>query len=169
MVKFSFRLVSITILLFALVACASKRSDLYAVNSSPYGWGARDDLKISDVQTAIKHSADKTGWALTDKSVGKYAAKKEWGRGKHNAVVTIVYTPKIFSISYTDSKNLNYTGTSIHSAYSRFVMELEAQIRTEVAKIGGGGGAGSGGPAPKCKDVGGYQTYLRKTGRTCVL
>jgi hypothetical protein len=90
------------------------------------------------------------GKPLTTEQVRKAiimaAASKQWvasalqgdtlrlthSRGKHTAVVDVVYTAQSYSIRYVDSSNLNYDAVKgapiIHPTYNGWVNNLRAAI-----------------------------------------
>lgn len=143
-----------------VAACSSR---VNKIEASPYGYGSRTDLKIEQVREPVENAARQDGWELSDVALGKFVAKKEWGGGKHNVVVDFTYTGENFTIRYKDSKNMSYNGALIHETYGRFVKQLQSKVQSDVAQVGHPEVA----PAANCKDVGGYQAYLKKTGKAC--
>ncbi len=120
------------VVMFAVVACAQS---IHRVDSSNYGYAARDDLKVSELQPVVENAASGKGWKLSGVQTGSFTGMREWGGGKHSVVVDVSYNPKGFSISYKDSQGLTYTGTTIHHSYNEFVIQLENAIKAAVSLL----------------------------------
>lgn len=116
-----------------LVAACSTR--IHRVDSSLYGYGARENLTVTELKPAVERAATRLGWVLSDVKTGSFKGARRWGGGKHSMVVEVVYRPKNFDIKYVDSKALSYGGTSIHHSYNDFVTKLEGEIKAIVAKL----------------------------------
>lgn len=154
----------LVLVVFTFISACSH--SIHRVNEAQYGWNPPEDLTTEKVRDTIERTARTKGWAVSDEKLGSYTAKREWGGGKHNIVVDVTYTGKNFSIEYKDSKLMGYNGTSIHQTYNQFVTQLEGAIGSDVASLGTNVKVE---PRPNCKDVGGYDAYMNKTGKTCMI
>lgn len=88
---------------------------------------------LQEVETAIRRAAARIGW-----TVKRLGPRKLEGRvvvRRHVALVDITYTTKEFSITYKDSQNLKYTGTTIHKNYNNWVLNLARAINVEISGI----------------------------------
>jgi hypothetical protein len=120
-----------TLLLFA-AACTAP---LYKVNSKPYGWGPAKGVTMAQVQSTVEETAKHEGWTLSNVKTGSFTAERQWDADKHNIVVDVVYDLQKFSIIYKDSKQMGYSGSSIHHTYNDMVQRLEDHIKTNVSKL----------------------------------
>ena len=50
----------------------------------------------------------------------------------HKLIVDITYSDKDYTIKYKDSTNLKYNGKKIHSAYQKWVLNLDKYIQTNL-------------------------------------
>jgi hypothetical protein len=53
----------------------------------------------------------------------------------HTAVVDINYDTAKYSVTYKDSKDLEYDGTNIHSNYNGWIQRLDNAIRSQLSLI----------------------------------
>jgi hypothetical protein len=119
-------------LLLFVGACTAP---IYKVESKPYGWGPQKGVTLAQVQSTVEETAKKLGWSLSDVKTGRFTAERRWDANKHNIVVDVTYDLNKFSIRYKDSKQMSYSGTSIHHTYNDMVQALEDQIKTNVSKL----------------------------------
>lgn len=125
---------SIAVCLITIVAACT--APIHRVESSNYGWGPRKEVTIEQMRATIEKTARNLGWTLSDIKPGSFVAEREWGpNGKHNIVVDVVYDRKTFSIRYKSSKQMQYTGSSIHHTYNDMVEKLEDSIKTSVSTL----------------------------------
>lgn len=87
-----------------------------------------------NIAQAIQTAIAQRGWVITSNTDGLIEASINV-RDKHKAVVTIPYSEKGYSINYKDSTNLGYRGNTIHRNYNKWVINLDREIRTEIAKL----------------------------------
>lgn len=78
-------------------------------------------------------------WSITEEKEGHLEGKLDV-RGKHTAVVDILYSATRLNIRYRDSNNLNYEKGKddrdvIHRNYNRWVNDLLRAIMTEIQKV----------------------------------
>jgi hypothetical protein len=109
-------------------------------------------LTMEDVQMAIRNAAEKVGWRVEPNGPGKIIATLVV-RNRHTAVVDITYSPESYSITYKDSKNLDYTPTGdeghpvvkdgtasmstaplIHANYNKWVQHFNDAIYRELQR-----------------------------------
>lgn len=83
-----------------------------------------------DINKAILRAGATLGWRM--RQVDKGHMIGTLSLRDHVAVVDITYSRKSYSISYKDSTNLKYDGTSIHSNYNGWVMNLDRNIRVQL-------------------------------------
>lgn len=91
--------------------------------------GMSDTVQLSQVTAAIQDAGNVTRWRTRVVRPGLIEAKREWGGGKHNIVVDVIYTTKNYKIVYKDSKNLKYNGRTIHRAYGEQVGAFDKAIK----------------------------------------
>lgn len=93
--------------------------------------GYSGDVQLEKVTAAIHRAGSKTQWRMTDIRAGLIEAKREWGGGKHNIVVEVVYDEKTYRIVPKSSKNLDRGGGRVHRAYNEQINALEQAIKSE--------------------------------------
>jgi hypothetical protein len=119
-----------------IVAVAACTAPIRRVESSNYGWGPRKEVTIEQMQATIEKTARNLGWTLSDVKPGSFVAKREWGPGgRHSIAVDVVYDRKAFSIRYKDSKQMDYSGSSIHHTYNDMVERLRDDIKASISKL----------------------------------
>ncbi len=90
-------------------------------------------LTLEQVQRAVVRAASSRKWTASAPKPNVVRAR--YTKGRHTAVVDVVFTTKSYSIKYVDSTDLNYSEAerSIHPAYNKAVNELrqgiDAQLR----------------------------------------
>ena len=84
---------------------------------------------------AVLRAGKLQSWRMTVVRPGLIEAMNEWGGGKHNVVVNVIYSTTDYSIKYVSSKNLKKGDGTIHRAYNRVVTQLYDQIRAETQKL----------------------------------
>ena len=127
-----YRLVAALGILLLAVACTKP---IHKVEGKGYGWGPQKGVTMAQIRSTIEKTAYDLGWQLSDQKPGSFTAKREWGAGKHNVVVDVVYNEKTFSILYKDSRSMGYSGDSIHHTYNSMVETLETHIKTNVSNL----------------------------------
>lgn len=68
-------------------------------------------------------------------------------RGKHQAVVDVVFNNQQYAINYVSSRNLLSQGARIHKSYNKWVRELEAKINIRLDYIARGQTPGQTAPS----------------------
>ncbi len=91
-----------------------------------------DNVTIMPTQTkehvkrVITNAATARGWKVSEKNDSTIRAQL-FAR-KHEVVIDIAYSGSSFSISYVDSKNMNYDGETIHKKYMAWIERLRTDI-----------------------------------------
>lgn len=112
--------------IFFLASCATEQ--MHKVDKVDYGYYTKKGLTMEKVRATIERTAVRNGWQLSDQKEGSFVGKREWGGGKHNIVVDVLYDLRKFSINYRDSHQMRYDGSWIHNSYNRMVQKLEEDI-----------------------------------------
>ena len=119
-----------------LAACAN-RSPLEDVVNAPTD--APSGVTLERVTQEIERSGRARGWQMTETRPGLIRGDLVTGGGKHQVVVDITYDTKTFSISYVDSRNMNYEenfdGPYIHYKYNRWVRILKEDIQKSLSSL----------------------------------
>jgi hypothetical protein len=116
-------------LLPATVAC--RRSPIYNVNSATISVPKR--VKLDQVRDAIERAGQSLGWQMQPTGPGHIVGTLYLR--SHMAQVDIPYTTTSYSITYRDSKDLNYDGSNIHSNYNNWIHNLDQAIQRELAAL----------------------------------
>lgn len=129
------RFISLSIVIVFLAVSGCRSAVVEQVESAPLY--APSGSSLEQVRTGIVQAGGPAGWKMVDikpgHMVGEITAK-----GKHTAMVDILYDTKSFSILYKDSVNLKYTGRSIHKRYVVWVRQLRSSIQTEMRRLSPG-------------------------------
>jgi len=129
------KILSIILLSIFLAAISGCRSDtVYNINDESI-MSNKDNLTEEDVKKAIIRAGSALGWSMSAKEPGKIIATLNIR--KHMARVSIRYTTEKYSITYDNSRNLNYTvdedeGPLIHSNYNGWVQNLDNSIKSQL-------------------------------------
>jgi hypothetical protein len=122
----------IVILLLAGLALASCRgAPVYNVTSATMA--SPPGATQEQVATAIKRARLSKGWQMIDK--GPSEIEGRLNLRSHLAVVSITFDTKQFSITYKDSNDLKYDGSTIHRNYNGWVQNLEQAILAQTAGL----------------------------------
>ena len=124
---------SLIILTLALVSAvvACRKSPIYNVNNTPISAPKRPTLE--QVRQAIERAGQGLGWQMQPTGPGHIVGTLYLRT--HMAQVDIPYTTTSYSITYRDSKDLNYDGSSIHSNYNGWIHNLDQAIQQQLAKL----------------------------------
>jgi hypothetical protein len=141
---------------FTLVAGSAfaQRMPVSIINyaNQPVATSSGKAIPVDQVKKAIQDAAARKGWVLSNDTGDKMLATLEV-RSKHTVRVEIAYAADKYSITYSDSVNMNYhseahydsrmprpssgaTGPVIHPAYNTWVQELKEAIRGELMTKG---------------------------------
>jgi len=119
--------------IFFVAACATEA--IHKVDKVNYGYYSKTPLTMEKVRSTIERTATRNGWQLSQQKDGSFVGKREWGGGKHNIVVDVIYDVQAFSIKYRDSYQMKYDGSWIHNTYNRMVQKLEDDIVASVTAL----------------------------------
>jgi len=119
------------IILALLLGC--RANPVYNVSDSPIYTYGDTQPSIKQVEKAIVTAATSLGWSVKRVGEGKLVAVLNVRT--HRAVADITFNTETFSITYKDSENLKYDGTTIHSNYNGWIQRLENTIRSQVGLI----------------------------------
>ncbi len=117
------------IALLAIFLGACRTATIYNVDSVAVS-SNKANISKADVRTAIVRAGSTLGWQITDN--GPDALIGTLSLRAHKAVVDIPYSATQYSITYKDSVNLDYTGTSIHKNYTGWVQNLQKAIDVQL-------------------------------------
>ncbi len=78
------------------------------------------------LQVAITLAAEKQKWNVTQIRRGELSAT--YHKSDYMAKITIKYAPTYYTINYSDSKRMRYTGTTIHPTYTKLIKALQKNI-----------------------------------------
>ncbi len=128
-------------LLVAALALAGCRqlAPVENINNEAFGnltYGNARPLTLSDYEKAIIRAGTNRNWTFERVTPG-HLEGRVIVRGKHEAVVDILFDTEVYSIEYKDSKNLNYDSAEnkIHPNYNSWITLLDNDIRKEVQKM----------------------------------
>lgn len=93
------------------------------------------DLTQEQVTAAILKAGGVQNWQMIVVRPGLIEAKREWGGGKHNIVVDVVYNSKTYEINYKSSRNLKFSGGAVHRAYNRQTIRLYDEIHAQTSRL----------------------------------
>ena len=91
---------------------------------------------MDDVQKAIIQAGAALGWTMAVVKPGEIMGTLNVR--SHQAIVTIPYTSKTYSILYKDSTNLKYDADkqTIHVNYASWIQRLDGAIRSRLTAAG---------------------------------
>ncbi|MGQ0666867.1 MAG: hypothetical protein ACT4O4_07520 [Nitrospiraceae bacterium] len=111
-------------------------AQIYQVKEAPVQTATGKQPSMEDVQKAIVAAGVGLGWQMAVAKPGEIVATLSL-RG-HQAVVSIPYTTKNYSILYKDSNNLKYNAEkqTIHENYAGWIQRLDGAIRSRLTAAG---------------------------------
>jgi hypothetical protein len=127
------RVLPVFFAIFFVAACATEA--IHKVDKVNYGYYSKTPLTMEKVRNTIERTATRNGWQLSQQKDGFFVGKREWGGGKHNIVIDVIYDVRAFSIKYRDSYQMKYDGSWIHNSYNRMVQKLEDDIVASVTAL----------------------------------
>lgn len=113
--------------LLFLYGCGSGPLD---IDKAPHS--APESATMTQIQEAIHEAGADLGWGMKPMGAGRMEGRLVLRN--HVAVVDIEFDRETFSISYRDSINLDYDGTTIHGNYNGWIANLRNAI---VARVSG--------------------------------
>jgi hypothetical protein len=101
----------------------------------PRPFAAKSQPTLDQITHAIMRAGPRQNWRMTLVRPGLIEARREWGGGKHNIVVEVVYDTTQYRIDYKSSKNLRYSGGTVHRAYNRETIRLYDEIYRQTSQL----------------------------------
>lgn len=123
-----FKVMLLALAALSIVAC-QRVVPIYSVDHQPFP-SAVEVLSEDKIEKVIIHAGAIRGWVVTRNSEGSLDAVLT--PRTHMAKVQIDFDKAGFSIKYADSRELMYTGTTIHRNYNKWVKNLQNDILREV-------------------------------------
>jgi len=93
---------------------------------------AGESIDVERVDAVIRAAIQQSKWDANTLKAGSIVATLN--SRNHQAVVSILYDSKAYSITYSDSTNLRYDGENIHRNYNKWVNALDIKIRQGLRK-----------------------------------
>jgi len=123
-------------LVLAVVAGCRGGGQIYNVKDAPIQTATGKVPSMEDVQKAIIQAGAGLGWTMAVVKPGEIMGTLNVR--SHQAVVTIPYTTKTYSILYKDSSNLKYNADkqTIHENYTAWIQRLDGAIRSRLTATG---------------------------------
>lgn len=115
----------LTMLMFS--GCTSKPIYNFSNTSITASAGAPTD---SQIVQAIIRAGSSLGWTMQKVAPGHIVGTLNIRT--HIAIVDITYNSDSYSITYKDSTNLDYNGTTIHRSYNTWVNNLNNAIKVQL-------------------------------------
>lgn len=117
----------------ALTITGCRTAPVYNVDNATVVASTKGDPNSEQVRKAIIRAGSTLGWRIADE--GKDHLVGTLVLRDHVAKVDINYSPKSYSITYKDSENLKYDGTTIHSNYNGWIQNLQRNIDTQLSLL----------------------------------
>ena len=123
------------LVLVAIIGCRGG-GQIYNVKDAPVQTATGKEPSMEDVQKAIIAAGVGLGWQMAISKPGEIIGTLNVR--SHQAVVTIPYTSKTYSILYKNSSNLNYNAEkqTIHQNYTGWIQRLDGAIRSRLTAAG---------------------------------
>jgi hypothetical protein len=121
--------------LLLLVGCRGG-AQIYEVKNAPVPSPSGKELTLEQVRKEIIAAGVAAGWQMTDSKPGEILAT--YNIRSHQAVVSIPYTTKDYSVLYKNSSNLKYNAgaKTIHPNYAGWIQRLDGAIRSRLSSAG---------------------------------
>ena len=123
-------------LLLAVIAGCRGGGQLYQVKDAPVVTATGKEPSLEEVQKAIIQAGAALGWTMALVKPGEILGTLNVR--SHQAVVSIPYTSKSYSILYKDSNNLKYDADkqTIHENYTGWIQRLDGAIKSRLTAAG---------------------------------
>jgi hypothetical protein len=123
-------------LVVAVVAGCRGGGQIYNVKDASVQTATGKEPSMEDVQKAIIQAGVGLGWTMAVVKPGEIMGTLNIR--VHQAIVTIPYTTKTYSILYKDSVNLKYNADNqtIHKNYTGWIQRLDEAIRSRLTAAG---------------------------------
>ena len=128
-------MVAIGLVLIGIIGCRGG-AQVYQVNEAPVQTASGKELSMDEVRKEIIAAGVAAGWQMAATKPGEIIGTLNIR--SHQAVVSIPYTTKKYSILYKDSTNLKYDekAQTIHENYASWIQRLDGAIRTRLSAAG---------------------------------
>ena len=125
----------VCVMLIAVAGCRGA-GQIYEVKDAPVQTATGKQPSLEDVQKAIITAGAGLGWQMAVAKPGEIIGTLNIR--SHQAIVSIPYTTKSYSILYKDSANLKYNAEkqTIHENYSGWIQRLDGAIRARLTAAG---------------------------------
>lgn len=109
---------------------------IYQVKDAPVQTATGNQPSLAEVEKAIIQAGAGLGWIMAIAKPGEIIGTLNLR--SHQAVVSIPYTSKTYSILYKDSSNLKYNAEkqTIHENYASWIQRLDGAIRSRLTAAG---------------------------------
>jgi hypothetical protein len=85
-------------------------------------------LSLEEVKSRVNMAATRRGWMVEDDGQQRLRAIIEADHGNYQAIVSITYTEKAYSIELVESKGFRQRGDQINGRANRWIRNLEQDI-----------------------------------------
>lgn len=119
------------VLVFTLGLLGCRTAPIYNVEQSPIDVSAQASLQ--DIKKTIIVAGASLGWQMKEAEPGLISGTLHLR--KHMAKVDIPYSKTNYSITYKDSAELSYDGSSIHKNYNGWVQNLDRAIQAGLSVL----------------------------------
>jgi hypothetical protein len=121
--------------LAVMIGCRGS-GQVFQVKDAPVQTASGKELSLEEVRKEIIAAGVAAGWQMAPTKPGEIIGTLNIR--SHQAVVTIPYTTKTYSILYKDSSNLKYDATAqtIHENYAGWIQRLDGAIRSRLTAAG---------------------------------
>ena len=120
------------VLLIAIISITTYARTILLDNISPYSATSPiENTSLKDMEKAIRGACVQLKWKEC-KVIEPDHIEATLNVRTHSLVVNIYYSDKEYTIIYKDSKNLKYNGKKIHSAYQKWILNLDKYIQTNL-------------------------------------
>lgn len=127
--------VAICLVLIGVIGCRGG-AQIYQVKDAPVQTASGKELSMDEVRKEIIAAGVAAGWQMAASKPGEIVGTLNIR--SHQAVVSIPYSTKKYSILYKDSSNLKYDekAQTIHENYAGWIQRLDGAIRTRLTAAG---------------------------------
>lgn len=115
-----------------LAGCATPHP-VRNITAEPVVTPAGRAVSLDEVGKAILRAGGTLGWQMKQVEQGYILGTLKLR--SHVAIVDIRHTTKNYSITYKDSTNLDYDGTSIHRNYNGWIANLDRAIKAQLVNL----------------------------------
>jgi hypothetical protein len=132
MKRVGWSMAAICLIVIGMIGCRGG-GQVYQVKDAPVQTASGKELTMDEVRKEIIAAGVAAGWQMIATKPGEIVGTLNIR--SHQAVVSIPYTNKTYSILYKDSTNLKYDASAqtIHENYAGWIQRLDGAIRTRLA------------------------------------